>query len=623
MHHPLEALHRANAALHERRHLVYALLAANVYVLLGLALPIALTSLEDNIDGLQGYVRLFLALGAAGACAYGAATYVAFRFSGPMARTVHIYLGMAFLLAAFGFAFAHQPDAGILDNFIFSNPAALDPSAATLALDAAILAVALVAALYLLQSRPEWLINGLSILLIAGCAAIGLSLYSLADRIYRKSEQEIQDGTKLFNYSRDHRNIILMFVDGAMSGYLPQILQEEPQLAEQLRGFTWYSNIVSTGNRTINGLPAVFGGFDYTVSEINKRPGQSLKQKVSDAYKIYVDNFSEKGYQVLYSDPFWFGLARKGDCELFNELYEPSGKGRCIHSIGKKIGMKKEQAFGDDRSDYLWGLAKQYAAIAIYRIAPYSIKRSVYDGGNWLDMSYAWKKKQDKYLSNFFSLSSMSELSGLSANKPTFTFITNEVTRAPLFLKEDCLPDHRLTSSSERIKLIIQRHTDANTATIYQTTKCMMRELGRFAQWLHASSVYDNTMLVIASDHGWTSHNPLLKDVPERLVYSMFQSFLMVKQFDAQGPLVESKEFIANANVPGIICDVIGGCVDKTTGKTIAHQRLTGNVLLHETPWQPAGQHKDAFVVEALYSVHSDITKPENWTRVPLTHEDK
>jgi hypothetical protein len=115
------------------------------------------------------------------------------------------------------------------------------------------------------------------------------------------------------------------------------------------------------------------------------------------------------------------------------------------------------------------------------------------------------------------------------------------------------------------------------------------------------------------------SRNPLLESlgsVKHQIRYSMYQAFLMVKDFNASAPVTESKEFISNANVPGMICEVIGGCFDRATGKTLRREPLRSAVLLHETPWQGKSQKKDSFIIEAMYRVKEDVTKPESWEEV-------
>ena len=85
-----------------------------------------------------------------------------------------------------------------------------------------------------------------------------------------------------------------------------------------------------------------------------------------------------------------------------------------------------------------------------------------------------------------------------------------------------------------------------------QTNSCVLKAVAAYIKWFQDQGIYDNTLFVIASDHGWTSHNPLLKGHNEVLVRSMFQNLMMVKPMHAQGGLTTSEEFITNAQDLGL-----------------------------------------------------------------------
>ncbi|NML16086.1 YidC/Oxa1 family membrane protein insertase [Azohydromonas caseinilytica] len=589
----------------------YALACASLFMLLVVALPIGFTSLEDNVDGLSGYVGFFLLASLAAAAVFALLSAAWYRLAGPALRAWTTFTAFAAMLLALAFAFVHQPDAGMLDNFVFFTPQALAPTGAKLVLDLALLIVLGALAWWTAVRYPAAMRNALAVMLLASVLSAGLSLVSLDRRIDQQLAKADPEGTKLFRYSKTQPNVLLVFLDGAMSGYLPAIFEDEPQLKEQLRGFSWYPNVISSGNRTINGLPSVFGGEDYTVGGVNARRNGTLKEKVTDGYKIYVDNFHAKGYDVQYADPFWFGLVRTGDCELFNELYAKDGKGRCIHSIGRGVERRKREVTADKTQDFFVGLARQYFALTVFRVAPHSLKNAVYDRGQWLSMSFAWKKRMDKYLNNFFSLAAMPSLSAVDSDRPTFNFITNEAPRATFLLDKDCLPEDARGSGSVRRESPRFRHED--TQRIFETHRCVMRGVGRFVDWLRAEGILDNTFIVFASDHGWVSDNPLLDGVRGQQTYSMYQAFLMVKDFNSRGELKEDPTYIANFKVPGLICDRIGGCLDHATGKTVRYEPLVPPVRLYETPWQPAGQTLHDYVIDAMHENSGAVGLQRSW----------
>ncbi len=588
----------------------YALACASLFILLAVALPIGFTSLEDNVDGLSGYAGFFLLVSAAAATLFAALCALWYRVCGPALRAWTTYAACAAMLSGLAFAFLHQPAAGMLDNFVFFTPKALVPTLSTLALDALLLVVAGALTMWACTRHAAGMRHAMAVMLLAGVLSSVISLVVLDQRIKENLASVHPDGVKLFKYSKTQANVLLVFLDGAMSGYLPAILEDEPQLQEQLKGFKWYPNVISSGNRTINGLPSVFGGEDYTVGGINARTTGTLKEKVSDAYKIYVENFQAKGYDVQYSDPFWFGLERTGDCVLFNALYSKDGNGRCIHSIGRGVEQRKRAVTADKTSDFFTGLAKQYLALTAFRVAPHSLKNAVYDNGKWLSMSFSWKKRMDKYLNNFFSLAAMPAISSVDSAKPTFNFITNEAPRATFLLGKDCLPIDAQQIAARRGA---PRFADEETQKIFETHRCVLLGVGKFMDWMRTEGILDNSFVVFTSDHGWVSDNPLLQGITGQRTYSMYQAFLMVKDFGAKGELENDGTYIANFKVPGLICDTIGGCVDKASGKTIRYEPLVGPVALYETPWQPAGQTLNNYVIEAVHQNNGPVGLQASW----------
>ncbi len=592
---------------------VYILVFLALAVFLFVSTPIVLTGLEDNVDGMAGYVAYFLAAAAVILLVLAGAATALYTLSAPVVRTGLILLFLALLCQAALYTFLFTKDYGVLDNFVFAKPDALAFSGAEAALDLGIVAASLAVAAFALARFPGALSNLLVIFILSNLAYAGMSLTTIIERTSKPSDQVTKPGTTFFHYSKNDRNIVLIFVDGSMSGYIPEILRDRPDLAKSFPGFTWYSNVVSTANRTISGIAPLFGGFDYTVSAINAKPGASLQDKLSPAYAVYADNFHEKGYDVLYSDPSWYGFERKGNCERFNETIGKDNKARCIHTLGKNIADRRKVF--EDPDQFFSGLLKQYAVLSLFKAAPLSLKDAIYGNGEWLGWSYAWKKKEDKYLRSYFSLAVLGDVSATDAPRKTFTFIGNELTRAPLLVRDTCIPDRKLEPAAADLK----RFRTAETTAFYYTHRCEMQELAHYMDWFRERGIYDNTMIVLVSDHGWKSHNPMFAGpmfdgLENQSVYSMFQAFLMVKPFGSSGPLQESKEFISNANAAGMLCETIGGCVDRASGKTITNRKLEGAVTMHETPWQPTGQKSDSFVTERTYEVHDDMHSPANWT---------
>ena len=83
----------------------------------------------------------------------------------------------------------------------------------------------------------------------------------------------------------------------------------------------------------------------------------------------------------------------------------------------------------------------------------------------------------------------------------------------------------------------------------YDVNMCAMIQLGKWFDYLRDIGVYDNTRIILASDHGFQTKqfdNLLVEDKLDIMSYSCL---LMVKDFDAEG-FVISEEYMTNADVP-------------------------------------------------------------------------
>ena len=96
-----------------------------------------------------------------------------------------------------------------------------------------------------------------------------------------------QSGTEqILPLSKNGTNVIVFMLDRAVSGYIPYLFQEKPQLQDQFAGFTYYPNTLSFGVSTVVGTPPLFGGYEYTPEEINKRADEMLSSKQNEALKV-------------------------------------------------------------------------------------------------------------------------------------------------------------------------------------------------------------------------------------------------------------------------------------------------------------------------------------------------
>lgn len=91
-----------------------------------------------------------------------------------------------------------------------------------------------------------------------------------------------------------------------------------------------------------------------------------------------------------------------------------------------------------------------------------------------------------------------------------------------------------------------------------------------FFEKMKAMGIYDNTQIVLVSDHG---HYNSLVYQPKKLPYNR-HGLLMVKDYNSHGPLAIKPDFMQTSDVPSIVCSKIEGCDGVPGLETITADRV-------------------------------------------------
>ena len=159
----------------------------------------------------------------------------------------------------------------------------------------------------------------------------------------------------------------------------------------------------------------------------------------------------------------------------------------------------------------------------------------------------------------------------------TFLLMTNDTTHENMILQEpDYVPSFKV-DNTEYEKDVPERILNGRVLKLgsirqmehYHINMAAMLKLGEWFDYLREEGVYDNTRIILVSDHGYDlySLDELVAD--EDTCFSFYFPLLMVKDFGSK-EFVVSDEFMTNADVPSIALDgVIEQPMNPFTGKLI------------------------------------------------------
>jgi hypothetical protein len=205
-------------------------------------------------------------------------------------------------------------------------------------------------------------------------------------------------------------------------------------------------------------------------------------------------------------------------------------------------------------------------------------------------------------------LRSWPELSDTAAAGSQMNFISNILAHEPYFMGEDCKPRR------ETFRLPPEEVTRRGHASLFSlqhavTARCTLLAVADYLDFLKAQGVYDNTRIVIVSDHGIVGP---VEDHSTRAtaggttpgLFVRTRSVLLVKPRDAQAALQISESFLPNAEVPRIACEEIGGCTNPyLDDKPIATLGRDDPFYVSLVPWQFSAQKPRAFVIQEHFAL--------------------
>ena len=445
--------------------------------------------------------------------------------------------------------------------------------------------------------------------------------------------------------SKNGKNVVVIMMDRMISSYIPYIMNEKPEIKDQFAGFTFYPNCVSFGASTNTGNPGLYGGYEYTPEEMNKRANESLKDKQNEALKVMPVMFLKEGFDVSVSDPTYANYEWIPDLRIFDDYPE----------IKKYISMGR---LNDEDTSYLidYKIKRNMFFYGLMRTAPVFLRNRIYEEGNYNESCYytgiAYQMAVNKHFAygvsdvfynSYNVLDKMDNITSITDDSSNnFFMMSNDTTHSPTILQEpDYIPfgyvDNyqydqekgvRKNENGEILDIFVDKTDEDGEDYIrvlnYDVVMATMIKLGEWMNYLKENDVYDNTKIIIVSDHG--SDEFYDKNFEYFLYYEdgikycydlfRFHSTLLVKDFNSQ-EFVTDNSFMTNADVPTIATkDLINDPVNPFTGKPITSNRKEeGNLQLQVTStWSTDKNGGNTFLPEHWFSVHDNIFDSNNWS---------
>ena len=444
-----------------------------------------------------------------------------------------------------------------------------------------------------------------------------------------------------FRLDKKGKNVVVIMLDRAISAFVPYIMNEKPELQEQFDGFTYYPNTISYGYHTNIAAPAVFGGYEYTPDGLEQRAELSLKDKHNEALKIMPVNFMNAGYEVTVCDAPYANYQWIPDLSIYDEYPEI----RTYNTSGMfdeyKVRMLENLNRNRNRNLFFYSL---------FRTAPLLLQPALYDDGRYLEPEAKADRGEGSeligvspdFLNAYMVMKNLNTLTRVTEEgTDTFLMLTNEMTHDAIALQEpDYTPRNDVDNTAYEAEHGIRRTDDGRelnlneagelTSIHYQSDMAAFIQLGQWFDELKAQGVYDNTRIILVSDHGCylglTGVN-LADRVTDSGILNRYQAeewtdttcynpLLMVKDFGATGFRTDMT-FMTNAETPGLAFEgTVSEPVNPFTGNAVTSE--AANITEHhimESDWHIVTNCGNMFSDPLRITFRgTDVFDPANWS---------
>lgn len=411
-----------------------------------------------------------------------------------------------------------------------------------------------------------------------------------------------------FTLSKSGKNVVVIMLDRAIGPYLPFIFTERPELVNKFSGFTYYPNALTHGNGTYVGSPALFGGYEYCLPEFNKRKNETSIEKQNQALLLMPLIFSEHGYRTTVYDAPLANYNWDGDLSIYDPYPD-------IHAYRLKEQFTEPSSY-ESSEKYR---KRQFFMYSIYKTLPLICNSYLYNEG-WYLYPDTYDSPDMQFNNNYAILKNFIPLTNITdAEENTFMMIDNEITHSPAQLQ---LPDYTPSVHLNNEKLETGYRTDmaGNSMKIdsqfhYHCNMAAFLQISDWLDYLKENDVYDNTRIIIVSDHGdelGQFDNLILDDGMDAEQLSVL---LMYKDFNST-QYSASFDFMTNADCPTLATkNLIEDPINPFTGNPI-NDDLKKNKETYVCPYPQPGEYIHDTTGQSWYAVHGNIYDKSNWKKV-------
>lgn len=449
-------------------------------------------------------------------------------------------------------------------------------------------------------------ISLIAVISFTGLSIVNISKISKEYTSFTQSHQINQDevSTK-FHITKNGKNVVIIMLDRSESSYFEHILNDNPSLKNTFSGFTYYPNTISFNGHTLMASPALYGGYEFTPNEMNKKDNMLLSEKHNQALLTIPRILTEQSdFVATMYDTSWGNYSYIADMNFVNG-YEKI-KGGVLN--GRYTGDLKTTLKDYDVSEVQNSINRNLFFVSLFREVPAILRPAIYYKGSW------WASEEatdiDDFLDWYSSLYYMDKLTDFDSQNNNLIIYTNEAT-------------HSNTNISN-LNLINGNIEFKNNENGYEINYACIEAIGNWLNLLKENDAYDNTRIIIVADHGIgygpTSDEKYTTSKINGFAKDHLNPLLLVKDFNENGSLKTDNTFMTNADTPTLaVSGLVENPISPFTGNVLSNASKNDGVYVTTDdifmPHHSKSNKKYTVKDNSWYKVKDNIFEDSNWTQ--------
>ncbi|MGP1593870.1 MAG: YidC/Oxa1 family membrane protein insertase [Treponema sp.] len=371
---------------------------------------------------------------------------------------------------------------------------------------------------------------------------------------------------KAYRVSKTGKNIFIFMLDRSMNFFIDPIFETSEIVKKEYTGFTLFENAIAYGYTTNFSTPSLFGGYEYTPENIDKRSDELLVDKHNEALSVLPRLFSEHNWHVSFTDPSWLNYSWIPDLSVFSKYNiiakNIDGNGLYTQDF-LKTGTKGTLEKGGIR-----GIRRNMLYFSFFRILPLEARRIFYANGMYASVGLPIYSAP--FFNAYSALENIEKEVEFVEDQNCINIIVNNLTHEP---SEPSTI--KLAGKDFLIPIADDYCLNGYTSEHFYVNYLAHESCAKFFRFLKNNGCWDNSRIIIAGDHG---------NAPMRTKYTTYASrfdnldfmpdilmpLIMMKDFNSEGALKKDNTFMTLADIPFLSTKDLPSELQKNpfTGKT-------------------------------------------------------